>query len=119
MPEAAVHENDGCQSRQNHVRLPRQMARVQAIAISQTVHDGSDSELRLRVFASDARHVPAASRFRQPVSHRSADDFLDDFRNLPRQQRRHGIPDLGVLLGTVALEEVIVGEGLQACGLSH
>ena len=43
----------------------------------------------------------------------------NDLCDLVRQQRGYRIADLLVLGGAVPLEEIVVGEGLQACGLTH
>lgn len=40
-------------------------------------------------------------------------------RDLPSKKRRHRVSDLDILLGPVAQEQVVVGEGLQPGGLAH
>ena len=43
---------------------------------------------------------------------------MNEHRNLPCQERWDGIPDLDILLGPVAEEQIVVGEGLQTGGLA-
>ena len=62
-----------------------------------------------------------AARFRDVCQARnpSADPRGNNLRNLPREQRRHRVADLLVLLGARPLEAVIVGERLQPRGFAH
>lgn len=66
-------------------------------------------------------HPPAVlARQMRPLRVRaSLQQVMHDRRDLPRQQRRHGIAHLLVLLRARSLENVIVGKGLQTRRLAH
>lgn len=48
-----------------------------------------------------------------------AEAFEYELCNLSRQKRRYGIPNLDVLLGPVAQEQIVVWEGLQPRSLAN
>ena len=57
MPEATIDEDARPVFSQHQVRMPRQSRRVQPIAESPTPQPTSHNHLRLRVLATNRRHV--------------------------------------------------------------
>ena len=49
----------------------------------------------------------------------SGKQIINNVRDLPGQQGRHGIADLVILLRATSLEKVVIREGLQARRLPH
>ena len=45
--------------------------------------------------------------------------LMEQGRDLPCKERRNCVSDLDILLGPIAEEQVVVGEGLQPSGLAH
>jgi len=60
MPETAVDEHHRAESRENNVRLSRQIRSSKGEPESIAVQEGPDATFRSRVLAADAAHVPTA-----------------------------------------------------------
>lgn len=71
VPKAAMNEDDSPKFRENDVRLTWQTGNVQSEAEARSVKQAAQHQLGFRVLAPDARHVPAAMFFRNPVRHAS------------------------------------------------
>jgi hypothetical protein len=69
VPEAAVYENYLTARGENKIGLAWQYPAVQSISEPKTVNQSPDQQLRLRVAATDSRHVPAAYLPRVDISH--------------------------------------------------
>lgn len=71
MPEAAIDKHDRPVACHHYVRLSRQAAYVEPIAIARPVHQRTHPQFRRRVLASDSTHNPPAIlwRFSRHVPH--------------------------------------------------
>lgn len=67
VPEASVHKNDRLMSRQNDIGPTWQLGLMKAEAEAESVQNRTNEQLRFRVAASDARHIPAAMFAREPI----------------------------------------------------
>jgi hypothetical protein len=121
MPEASMHKDDRLPFRQNNVGTPRKGPHMEAVPKSHLVEQRAHRQFGARILPLYAGHVPAASRFRQSVSHISAvlgsheplmKYLRDHFCNLTSEKRRYCIADLLILGRARPHEEVIVGKGL-------
>ena len=70
VPEAAMHEDDFPQAREDQVGPTGQALAVQPVAIPHAVNSSTDSKFGLRILAADARH-DAAPNIRDIVENRS------------------------------------------------
>lgn len=67
VPEAPVHEDHGPPCWEHEIGFSRQFRAMQAIAEAGSVQYAPDEQLRLRVLATDARHVESALFGRQRI----------------------------------------------------
>ena len=71
VPETTVHKNDSFVFRQDNIRFPGELAIVSRIhreAIAHAMKEGTDQNLRLRIFVPNTAHVPGAA-FRGEMVH--------------------------------------------------
>lgn len=69
VPETPMHKNNLSTPRKDQIRAARQVAIVEAIAVSERVEDGANDHLRRGVFAANSGHAVAPLLCRQDVSH--------------------------------------------------
>lgn len=60
MPEASVHENHSLVTRKNDVGAARQIAAIQAKAVTETMQTRSNDPFRARMLLRHFRHYPAS-----------------------------------------------------------
>lgn len=60
VPETSVHEHYRTVSRQDDIRVSRQLSLMERVAEAERMQTAADSKLRLRILATDAGHHPAA-----------------------------------------------------------
>ena len=77
MPEAAMNKNRFVAGRENHIRIARQIAPMQAVTVSETVNQAANRYLGLRVFTSNAPHIFTAALWRDCIHFKPRDREVD------------------------------------------
>jgi hypothetical protein len=72
MPKATVNENDRAISRQDDIRSTGEVFTMKPEAVTQSVKNASNGELRPSVFATYRRHIAASLLASMDVNHEKA-----------------------------------------------
>lgn len=86
VPETAVYKDHFPVFRQHKIRLARQVFAMQSKAVAHLMNQTSDNHLRLRIFASNARHIERTLLSCMDVSHCA---FRSWTASRSSQQRSH------------------------------
>ena len=69
MPETAINENYRLILRENYVGFAREIFPVKTEAVSKSVQDGANDDLRTGVYPFYSGHIPASVDLRDSINH--------------------------------------------------